>query len=115
MVERPFGRFVPRVNSEANGSALHKNNWMMAVFTGDRRRQPKNKARLSSSGDQFEADGRQVVALINDEMPVVADDVVNFTLSHQALDEGHIDDSGRPALAAANGADLGPRQIEESG
>jgi hypothetical protein len=56
-----------------------------------------------------------VVALINDEMPVIANDVVNFSFSHQALEEGYIDDSSRPALAAANGADLRPRWIEESG
>ena len=87
----------------------------MAVFAGDRRRQPKNRSRLSPPGDQFEADGRQVVALINDKLPVIANDVVNFSFSHQALDEGDIDDSGRPAFAAADAAYLGPRKIEESG
>ena len=82
MMERPFGSFVSRVDPKPNGSALHENNWMMAVFAGDRRRQPKNKARLSPPSDQFEADGRQVVALIDDELPIVADEVVNFAFSH---------------------------------
>jgi len=88
---------------------------MMAVFAGDRRRQPKNKARLSPSGNQFKADRGQVMALVNDEVPVIANNIVNFSFSDQALDEGHIHDPGRPAFAAANSADLGPRQIEESG
>ena len=108
MVERPFGGFIPSVDPKTNGSALHENNWMMAVFAGDRRRQPKNKARLSPPVPVQNLT-RTVGGTIYDEMPVIANDVVNFSFSHQALDEGHIDDSGRPALAAANGAYLGPR------
>ena len=109
MVERSFGGLVPRVNPKSNGPALHENNRVMAIFAGDRRRQPKNRARLSPSGNQFKADRGQVVALVDDEMPVIANDVVNFSFSHQALDEGYINDSGRPAFAATNCAYLGPR------
>ena len=109
MVERSFCGLVPRVDPKTYGSALHKNNWMMAVFAGDRRRQPKNIPRLSPPGDQFKADGRQVVAFINNELPVIANNVVNFSFSYQTLDEGHIDYSGRTPFSAADSAYLASR------
>ncbi len=46
------------------------------------------------------------MALIDDKMAIFANDIVNFTLANQALDQRHVDHTGRFALSGTDGADL---------
>ena len=79
---------------------------MMPILAGDRRGKTHNVARFRPAGDELEADGREVVALVNDQVTVVADDVAHLTVAYEALDQSNVDAPGRLALAAADGADV---------
>ena len=46
------------------------------------------------------------MALIDDQMAVVSNDIPDFSFAYQALDERNIDDTRRLSLPAANNADL---------
>ena len=59
----------------------------------------EDKAGLAAARDQFEAYGRQMVAFVDDEMPIVADDIIDFALANQALDQGDVDLTFRFATA----------------
>ena len=54
-----------------------------------------------------------MVALVNDEMAVVGDDVVHLIAAHQALNDGHIDDPRGLAPATGDSPDGGGGQVEE--
>ena len=54
-----------------------------------------------------------MVALVDHEMSVIGDDVVDFALANQALDDADIDDAARLAPAAADLPDRGGREIEK--
>jgi len=45
-----------------------------------------------------------MVALIDDQMAEVADEVIDLGIAHKALDQRDVDAAGRLALAAANDA-----------
>src|ERR1700694_2161026 len=52
---------------------------------GDRRGQSKNISRLRPSRHQLKARGREMMALVNDEMTVVRHEVRYFAMTHEAL------------------------------
>jgi len=63
--------------------------------------------------DGFEANGGQVMAFVDDEMPVVGDQIRDDTLPHHALHEGHIDIPGRLLLPAMDNAQLVRRDVQK--
>src|SRR5690606_41244786 len=89
----------------AHRTALHEDDRVMPVFSGDRCRQSRDIARLRSAGDKLKACSGQVMSLINDKMAVIGNDIVNFALANQALDQRHVDHTGGLALSGANAAD----------
>ncbi len=46
------------------------------------------------------------MTLIDDQMTVISNDIIDFSFTHQALDERNIDDTCRFSFPAANNADL---------
>ena len=98
---------------EPDGTALHEHDRMVTVPARDRCGQAEDIFHLRPARDRLEADGGDMVALVNHEMPVIGDDVVHLPLAHQALDDGDIDDAARLAPAAADLPDRGCREIEK--
>lgn len=66
------GSLLPGIDTMTNRAALHENDRMMAVFPHHRGRQTEHVLRLDFARDGFEAHGRQVMALIDDDVPVPA-------------------------------------------
>ena len=86
---------------------------MVTVLARHRGRETDDESGLRLAGDVLEALRRQVVAFVDDEVPVLGDAIVNDALSDQALDDGDIE-SPRGAIApAANPADRLRRDAEE--
>ena len=46
-----------------------------------------------------------MVAFVDDEMPIITDDIIDFAPANQALDQGDVDLTFRFAAAAADYAD----------
>ena len=86
----------------------------MPVLAGRRRGQAEDVARLAAARHRLEADRRHVVTLIDHEVSIVGDDVIDLSFAHEALYDGDVDDTGRPALAAADPTDLLGALIEKA-
>ena len=71
--------------------ALHEDDRVVAILAGDGRRQPEHEPRLGLSRDLLEAVGRQVMALVDDQVAVVGDAIVDDALSDEALNHGDIE------------------------
>ena len=116
--KRPYGRRAGAacflgIDAMTNRAALHEDDWMMAVLSRHRRGQTEHVSRLGLPRDGFKAHGGKVMAFIDDDMPVVGDQIGDDALSDQALHERDIDVSGRLLLSAVDDAELVRRDIQE--
>ena len=114
VLERPGHCLRLRVHAVAHRPALHENNGMVAVLAFHGRRQPDDEPRFGPTRHLLEALGRQMMALVDDELAIVGDLVGNHALVDQALNEGDVDPPVRPSSSAADAADRAGRQTEES-
>jgi len=57
---------------------------------------------------------RNMVAFIDNHVPIVCDEVRDFALTHKALNQRDINNAGRSALATADASDSHWVDIEES-
>ena len=95
------------IDAIAHRAALHEDDRMVAVLARDRRGEPQHVSRLRPPRDELEADGREMVALVDDQVTVVADEIAHLAVAHEALDQRDVDPPRRLALAATDGADAG--------
>jgi len=77
VLEGAGGGLCPWVDTMPDRSALHADDRVVTVFAGHRGGQTKDEPGLRLPGDVLEALRRQVVALVDDEVPVVGDALVN--------------------------------------
>ena len=89
----------------SNRATLHKDDRLLPIATDRRRGQTKYVLRLRPPQYDIEGDGADVVAFIDDYLPILLDQCIHFPLARQRLHNGDVDVSGRSRLAAANGAD----------
>ena len=61
---------------------------------------------LGTTGRELEADSRQMMALVDDEVTIGPDQIRHLALADKTLDERDVDDPGRLAMAAADYADM---------
>ena len=99
------GRLCPGIDPVTNRPALHEDDRMVAILAADGRGQACDIPGLRPADDLLEALSGQVVAFVNDEMSIVSDDVTHDVLSYQALDDRHIQQSGRLPASAPDPAD----------
>gem|GEM_PF-5595818 len=95
-----------RIHLETNRTALHENDWMVAVFTGRCRSKSKNILRLHFAKNLLKAKCRKMVALVYNDVAIFGNNFVNLSGSPKALDNGHIEIFGRCFFASTNGTDL---------
>ena len=111
--ERSCRRLRLGIDSMPHGTALHEDDWMMTVLARHRRGQAQDESRLRPTDDLFEAVRRQMVAFIDDHLPVIADAIVHDIFTDEALNDRHIEQPGRLVAAAANAADRLGREVEK--
>ena len=103
--ERTGGRLCPGIDPMTNRPALHEDDRMVAILAGDGRGQARDEPGLRPADDLLETLSGQVVAFVNDEMSIVSNEVTHDVLSHQALDDRHVQQSGRLLSPAPDPAD----------
>ena len=91
VIERLRRRLRSGVDAMPDRTALHEDDWMMAILPRNRRRQAEDKTSLRSADDLFEAARRQVVTFVDDHVPIVTDAIVHDAFADEALNDGHID------------------------
>src|SRR5258707_15734819 len=111
--ERPCGCLLLRIDAIADRTTIHKNDWVMTVFPRHCRRQTKYVFGLSGPSYCLKAEGGQMMAFINNEMPIVGHKIGYFAFSHQALNRGYIDYTCWPFLSATDDPDTVRIDIEE--
>src|SRR6266853_2712424 len=113
MSERTQRRRLFRIDLISDGTALHENDRMMSVLACSSRRKTKNVFAFERAGDGFETDRRKMVTFVDDQMNIIRNDIIHRPLFDEALDQSHVDDTGRFALAATDHAYLSRRNVEK--
>jgi hypothetical protein len=70
----------------AHGSALHKDDRMVAILARDGGGEPQHIPRLRPTRDELETYGGEMVALVDDQATVIANEIVDLAVAHEALD-----------------------------
>jgi hypothetical protein len=99
-------RLEPLHRPGGEKAALHEDDGMMPVLSGDGCRQTNDVSCLRPPGDKFKARCRQMVAFVDNKMSVTGKDIGNLSIAHQALDECHIDNARRLSFPTADNSDL---------
>ena len=61
----------------------------------------------------LEAEGRDVVAFVDDDLPVVSDEIGDLSLPGEALEQRDVDETGRATLAGTELADGARLDVKE--
>src|SRR6266849_1549968 len=99
-------RLALGIDDKANRAELHLGNRMMAIAALWRSRQADDVTGFRLGKHAFEGGGREMVALIDDHLTVVRDDIFDFFLPDEALDHCHIQFAIAGLLACSDLADL---------
>jgi hypothetical protein len=100
---------------ESNGTALHIDDRVMAIFSDRGRSEAENIFRLYLPHHLFKGDGGKMVAFVNHNEAVFGDQIFGLALTMEALNERRIDNASPLRFSPANLADTLDRQIEERG
>ncbi len=109
----PLGGLHASIDSVSNRAALHKDDGMMPILARDGRGQAEHILRLGASRHQLKARCRKVVALVNDQVAVIGNQIGHLTSTHKALDQRDIYDARRLASAASDDSDFLRIDVEE--
>ena len=102
MLKGTRGGLRLRVHAIPHGTALHENDRVVTILPRDSRREAQDESRRRAANDPLETMRRQIVALIDDDMAVVANAVVYDTFAHETLNDRHIEHPSRFPSAAAD-------------
>ena len=112
---REWTRFgmLPGIDAMPDGPALHCDDRVVPVLTGGCRREPGHIARPGLPEHSLEAHRRDVVALVDENVPVIGDEILDLAARAQALQHADVDRA--PALVAATSelTDRAWRDVEE--
>ena len=79
---------------EANRPALHEDDRVVPVSTDRCRCEAEDKSGLHFLHDALERERGNMVAFIDDHLPVVRDDVSDGAFPHEALHDADVDRAG---------------------
>jgi hypothetical protein len=91
-----------RIDGETNGPQLHFGDRMVAVATLRCGGETDNVTPLRLREHSLERDCREVVALVDDYLPVGGDHILDLFSTNQALDHRHIEPAVRGLLPRSN-------------
>src|SRR5229473_450857 len=94
MLERALARLCLCIHREAHWTKLHLGDWMVPIASLGRRGQPDDVTRLRRRQYALERDRREMVALIDDDLPIAGHEICDGLLAHQALDHRDVDPAG---------------------
>jgi hypothetical protein len=96
-----------------NRAALHEDDRVVAVFPRNCRRQSKNKLRFRTPNDLFKAVRRKMMALVDNQMPVLRDAIIDNSLAYETLNHGDVEIPGRLPAATSNLADVSTVDVKK--
>ena len=106
---------VPDTDPVSDGTTLHEDNRMLAILPGDGCRQARHKLRFSLTGNLLKTLSREMVALIHNQMAIIAHEIVNEAASNHALYDCYIKQSRCLCAATTDPANSALWHSEERG
>src|SRR6266852_4672074 len=91
MRERLRSGLLPGIDAVPDGPALHHNYGVVTVFSRLRSRQPRYVPRPDLPEHSLEAHCRNVVALVDQDVPVIGDQIPDLTFGAEALKHAYVD------------------------
>src|SRR5215472_8144813 len=115
MIKRMSCNTFPDTAPVAYWTTLHEDDRMLAVLPRDSRRQARHKLRLRLAGNLLKALGGEMVALIHNQVAIIAHEIVDEAASDHALYHGYIKQAGWLCAATADPTNSARRHSKESG
>ena len=106
MAKGSFICLISIIHLVTHWTALHENNRLVPILACHGRRQTGKIFGLALANHLLKADCRNMVALVNDQIAVIANDVTDNSFLDQALDHGHIEIPVRFMLTTAKLPDV---------
>lgn len=113
--EGAFGGLLTGIDGVSDGAALHEDDGMVAVLAGDGGGKSEDEFGLCPADREFETLRREVMAFIDDDVPVVGDEVFDDAFANETLDHNDVDLSGEFFASASETSDVLFFEIEELG
>src|SRR5207302_1578026 len=104
--KRTPDRLRLRADTMSHRAALHEDDRMMPILASDRCRQSRDKLSLRAPDDLFEAVGRQMMALVYDQMAIFANAVFDDAFAHETLNESNIECTARFTAPTTDSSNL---------
>jgi hypothetical protein len=104
--ERVPTRFSFRIDAMPNWAALHEDDRMVAILSRDSGGEAKNELRLRTSDNLFEAMRGEMMAFVNDQMPVLRDAIIDNAFAYETLNHSNVELPCRFPPATPNLADV---------
>src|SRR5439155_694949 len=102
-----------RADAMPHRAALHEDDRMMTIFPSDRCRQSRDESRFRAPDDLFKAVGRQMVALVYDQMTICGDAIVDDAIADETLYDSDIERASRLSAAASDSANFATANIQK--
>src|SRR5579875_1403563 len=111
MSKRPRFGLRPCVNLIPNWSTLHKYNWMLSIFTGQRSCQAKYIFCRRMFKYLLEAHSRNVMTFIDYNVTIIRNKVFDLSVYIKTLYQSDVDEPGSFVFATTNRTDFFFRDI----
>jgi hypothetical protein len=96
-----------------NRAALHEDDRVVAVLSRNCRRQSKNKLRFRTPDNLFKAVRGKMMALVDNQMPVLRDAIVDNALAYETLNHSDVEIPCRLPAATPNLADVSTVDVKK--
>src|SRR5487761_487049 len=103
------------IDAMPDGPALHHDDWVVAVLSCWPRREPRHEPRPCLPEHSIEAHGRNVVALVDQDVPVIGDQILDLALGTETLQHADVDCALAFVPTRTELSDRARRNVEKSG
>ena len=105
VLERARCRLCASIYLMSNRTALHEDDRMVAVLACDGCRQANDESGFGLAYHLLETVRRQMMALIDDHVAVIGDEVIDHALADETLNDADVNLSSRSTSASADSTD----------
>src|SRR5437867_912661 len=102
MLKGRAGGCVAGTHAEPYRPALHEDNRMMAILPGRRGGQAYDIFGSDLPQDLFKAEGGKMMTLVANDLAVFGHKILHFTFPMEALQQGHVDETGARDFSTGN-------------
>src|SRR5208282_5009789 len=115
MLKRMSRRTLLVVHPIPHGTTLHEDDRVVAILPCDGRGKTRDELCLGLTRHLFKTLGGEMMAFVDNQVPVIAHQIINHAFADQALNYRHIQQAGWLLGATAHPSNGARRYSQESG